>query len=211
MRANCAGGVIVCSGVGCNATFTGCTLNCTVVATSGASVEFKDTQIRPNEADENTDKNATSGIGIIANSTGTSVNMIGGGIHGGLQAVSVQKGAKFTGGPIRDAEDASNHEDEASMQRLVVNDFELSGFEVAGDNSELHLQFTNITAATTDSAGAMYGVHVHSNAKVDLSSVYTDNTQFAFEINSTVPASLHRCHVEAASKAGVHLVHSSKK
>ena len=135
-----AGGVVVCSGRGCNVTFTNVSFErCTVVAVAGATVTLTACVF-------SLDPSARHGLALLASGAGTTVHMGAHGvegctIEGGLQGVSVQAGAKL----------------HASC--LVVTQVSVVGVEVTGAGSQLELHNCDICSFPRLQKVGIVGVH----------------------------------------------------
>ena len=119
------GGTIVCSGVGCLVTFTNVTFHaCTVVALNGAQVTLQSPKFTSMAASQ-------AGLGIFAHGEGTSVHVQDGCIHSGMQAVTVQAGARF------------------EATRLKVSGIDAAGFEVKDKASCIKLWYCTVEDVST--------------------------------------------------------------
>jgi hypothetical protein len=149
------------------------------VAISGASVALETPFIKHHEY---------KSVALLVSDAGTTVRMTGGNITGFLQAVAIQNGARFVTTPVHN--DSNEYVKLAGLRATSV----ATGIEVSGDGTTVELNYSTLYGA--DDGDGIFGVYVHSNAKAMLSRVTAGSFQTCFKISSTVPATMHRCHVD---------------
>jgi hypothetical protein len=175
-----AGGVVVCCGEGCTATFTDVTFNnCTLLALQGAHVTLNQSKHQHSHA-------ASSGLSIYTHGPGTKVAVRGGTISGGIQGASVHAGARL------------------EAYGLNVSAVEVLGVEVCDVQSSLRLTDCKVHGFSSvyRDLDIMCGIFMHAGSKAELSSLDVQGPVYGLAVHgkaalrlsdSTVSGTVSHC------------------